>query len=217
MTNIKQRTAQGCRIFVRVPQHRISRQRRKTWPLIWLNPSVNSALSKSDMPFNHDKCHYTRIKVKPTGHLLRMRRHTVTHRFSTIDFKHIASYSITTWRHFLLFALSGHFRPATQIQKALMDGPNLVKWSGGSDSVCGWCRELIRLLWHRSGMLARHLTSLMLVTEYVSGARRQELFKNCVRATYLRSLTFCWPCIMQWFLVIFQLDAQIHFNVFIYL
>ena len=30
-------------------------------------------------------------------------------------------------------------------------------------------------------------------------------------------LTFCWPCIMQWFLVIVQLDAQILFNVFIYL
>ena len=31
------------------------------------------------------------------------------------------------------------------------------------------------------------------------------------------SLTFCWPCIIQWFLVIVQLDAQISFNVFIYL
>ena len=31
------------------------------------------------------------------------------------------------------------------------------------------------------------------------------------------SLTFCWPCIKQWFLVIVQLDAQILFNVFIYL
>jgi len=30
-------------------------------------------------------------------------------------------------------------------------------------------------------------------------------------------LTFCWPCIMQWFLVIVQLDAQIPLNVFIYL
>jgi len=30
-------------------------------------------------------------------------------------------------------------------------------------------------------------------------------------------LTFCWPCIMQWFLVIVQLDAQILFNIFIYL
>jgi len=162
-------------------------QRRKTWPLIWLYPSINSALSTSDMPFNHDKCHYTWIKVKPTGHLLRMRRHTVTHRFSTIDFKHIASYSITTWRHFLLCALSGHFRPATQIQKALMDGPNLVKWSGGSDSVCGWCRELIRLRWDTSGMLARHLTSLMPGTEYVSGAGRQYLLKNWVSTTSLQS------------------------------
>ena len=31
------------------------------------------------------------------------------------------------------------------------------------------------------------------------------------------NLTFCWPCIMQWFLIIAQLDAQILFNVFIYL
>ena len=30
-------------------------------------------------------------------------------------------------------------------------------------------------------------------------------------------LTFCWPCIMQWFLVIVQLDAQIPFNIFIYI
>ena len=30
-------------------------------------------------------------------------------------------------------------------------------------------------------------------------------------------LTFCWPCIMQWFLVIVQLSAQFLFNVFIYL
>ena len=30
-------------------------------------------------------------------------------------------------------------------------------------------------------------------------------------------LTFCWPCVMQWFLIIVQLDAQILFNVFIYL
>ena len=28
--------------------------------------------------------------------------------------------------------------------------------------------------------------------------------------------TFCWPCIMQWFFVIVQLDTQILFNVFIY-
>ena len=33
----------------------------------------------------------------------------------------------------------------------------------------------------------------------------------------LIKLTFRWPCIMQWFLVIVQLDAQILFNVFIYL
>lgn len=65
--------------------------------------------------------------------------------FSTIDFKHIASYSITTWHHFLLCALSGHFRPTTQTQKVLMDGPNMVKWGGFSDSACSWCRELIRL------------------------------------------------------------------------
>ena len=173
MTNIGQRTAHWSEVLVGLPLHRVSCLCRKTLPLIWFYPSVNSALSTSDMSFNHDKCHYTWIKVKPTGHLLRMRRRTVTHRFSTIDFKHIASYSITTWRHFLLCALSGHFRPATQIQKALMDGPNSVKWSGGSDSLCGWCRELIRLRWHRSGMLARHLISLMLFTENVSGARRQ--------------------------------------------
>ena len=30
------------------------------------------------------------------------------------------------------------------------------------------------------------------------------------------NLTFCWPCIMQWFLVIVQLDAQIPSNIFIY-
>ena len=34
---------------------------------------------------------------------------------------------------------------------------------------------------------------------------------------HLFYLTFCWPCIMQWFLAIVQLDAQIIFNVFIYL
>ena len=33
----------------------------------------------------------------------------------------------------------------------------------------------------------------------------------------LQNLTFRWPCIMQWFLANFQLDAQILFNVFIYL
>ena len=37
------------------------------------------------------------------------------------------------------------------------------------------------------------------------------------RTWLLYNLTFCWPCIMQWFLVIVQLDAQIFFNVFIYL
>ena len=36
---------------------------------------------------------------------------------------------------------------------------------------------------------------------------------NC----FCHFLTFCWPCIMQWFLTIVQLDAQILFNVFIYL
>ena len=30
------------------------------------------------------------------------------------------------------------------------------------------------------------------------------------------NLTFCWPRIMQWFLVIVQLDVQIPFNIFIY-
>jgi len=30
-------------------------------------------------------------------------------------------------------------------------------------------------------------------------------------------LTICWPCIIQWFLVTEQVDAQILFNVFIYL
>ena len=39
---------------------------------------------------------------------------------------------------------------------------------------------------------------------------------NFYANTY-NNLTFCWPCIMQWFLIIVQLDAQILFNVFIYL
>ena len=34
---------------------------------------------------------------------------------------------------------------------------------------------------------------------------------NCCILFYL---TFCWPCIMQWFLVIAQLDAQSLFNIF---
>ena len=34
---------------------------------------------------------------------------------------------------------------------------------------------------------------------------------------HVENITFCWPCIMQWFLVIVQHDAQILFNVSIYL
>ena len=37
-----------------------------------------------------------------------------------------------------------------------------------------------------------------------------------IECYHLHGLTFCWQCIMQWFLSIVQLDAQILFNVFIY-
>jgi hypothetical protein len=111
----------------------------------------------------------THEEKSTTRSYLLMRCHTMTHRFSTIDFKHIASYSITTWHHFLLCALSGYFRPTTQTQKALMDGSNMVKWGGFSDSACSWCGELIILPGQSSRAQASQFNSRMPDTVFYSG------------------------------------------------
>ena len=63
---------------------------------------------------------------------------------------------------------------------------------------------------HFSSWLSTFCNSISIITNYMYAAVGQ----SNIMAYFL---TFCWPCIMQWFLVIVQIDAQILFNVFIYL
>ena len=56
-----------------------------------------------------------------------------------------------------------------------------------------------------------------IISFWKSHERPDHINMNPSKHFSMQNLTFCWPCIMQWFLVIVQLDAQILFNVFIYL